>query len=363
MDFFSIHIYDGVNMAGGDVTRTGSNLEAILDVVEAYSYIKWGKIKPIIISEHGYTDSEIEKTLYSPLRDWKSISSINSQLMQFIQRPQYILKCIPFINDRSTFFKGHNGNGSPFPWAISRRVEGENWQWTHLIKVYELWKNVSGDYVSTTSSNPDILVNAFRKKSKAFLVLNNIDTCEQHVSLNYKTEFENIKSVKIRRLYLENDTPILTEKTTDKNILNLKIAKKETIVLEIDFQKKVAESKPFIVKKIYSEEYLKPILQNTVNEFHINKVPKNCTNAVLRLGVARAIGLSLQPLVKVNGHKIEVPTNWKGYDQKPRKKEGFFGLIEMEIPVEFLKTENKVEIIFNEKNGTLSSACLQVQVQ
>ena len=39
MDGFSFHLYDGVNVAGQDNLRSGSNAEAIIDMIEAYSYI------------------------------------------------------------------------------------------------------------------------------------------------------------------------------------------------------------------------------------------------------------------------------------------------------------------------------------
>ena len=40
MDGFSVHLYDGINVTGTDTKRSGSNSEAVLDMVEAYSYIK-----------------------------------------------------------------------------------------------------------------------------------------------------------------------------------------------------------------------------------------------------------------------------------------------------------------------------------
>ena len=51
MDGFSVHLYDGINVTGTDTKRSGSNSEAVLDMVEAYSYIKFGHVKPLAISE------------------------------------------------------------------------------------------------------------------------------------------------------------------------------------------------------------------------------------------------------------------------------------------------------------------------
>ena len=53
MDVFSTHLYDGINQIGQDTKRSGSNMEAILDLIETYSYVKWGIIKPHAITEFG----------------------------------------------------------------------------------------------------------------------------------------------------------------------------------------------------------------------------------------------------------------------------------------------------------------------
>lgn len=42
MDALSIHLYDGVNQIGQDTRRSGSNMEAVLDLIESYSFQKWG---------------------------------------------------------------------------------------------------------------------------------------------------------------------------------------------------------------------------------------------------------------------------------------------------------------------------------
>ena len=41
MHGFSTHLYDGINVIGKETKRSGSNMEAILDLIESYSYEKW----------------------------------------------------------------------------------------------------------------------------------------------------------------------------------------------------------------------------------------------------------------------------------------------------------------------------------
>ena len=53
MDAISYHLYDGINQVGQDNKRSGSNVLAIMDLIESYSYSNWGFIKPHAITEYG----------------------------------------------------------------------------------------------------------------------------------------------------------------------------------------------------------------------------------------------------------------------------------------------------------------------
>ena len=74
IDAFSTHLYDGVNIIGDDNLRTGSNSQAILDIIETYSHSKWDLVKPHAITEYGTIvtrpDGEIEYDSISKVRDY-----------------------------------------------------------------------------------------------------------------------------------------------------------------------------------------------------------------------------------------------------------------------------------------------------
>ena len=53
IDAISYHLYDGINQSGQDNKRSGSNSEAIMDLIETYSFAKWGAIKPHVVTEYG----------------------------------------------------------------------------------------------------------------------------------------------------------------------------------------------------------------------------------------------------------------------------------------------------------------------
>ena len=76
MDAFSVHLYDGINVTGTDSKRSGSNSEAVLDMIEAYTSIRFGSPKPLVCSEFGGIDNEFDDEFYRPLQSVRSVSGL-----------------------------------------------------------------------------------------------------------------------------------------------------------------------------------------------------------------------------------------------------------------------------------------------
>ena len=53
IDFYTVHLYDGSGVNNKVGRRSGANSEAILDIIEAYSYKALGEVKPYAITEYG----------------------------------------------------------------------------------------------------------------------------------------------------------------------------------------------------------------------------------------------------------------------------------------------------------------------
>ncbi|WP_050858517.1 hypothetical protein [Aquimarina agarilytica] len=67
MDFISVHLYDfnkhhfnNGKAFHGPINHKGSRVEATLDMMEHYSYLKFGQVKPFMISEYGGRDHSLE---------------------------------------------------------------------------------------------------------------------------------------------------------------------------------------------------------------------------------------------------------------------------------------------------------------
>lgn len=361
MDFFATHLYDGVNVTGGFVYRSGSNSEAILDLIEAYSYIKWGKIKPHLISEYGYTAKNMQGKPYSPESDGICLVSYNKILMGLLDKPDRILKAVPFIVGRAPWFykDPKNTEGNPYPWVISRKMPDGSYQLTHLVKFYELWKGVEGDAIAVNSNNPDIQVNGYASKGKIFIAMNNLDDKEQKISLDFlHNSSKLINKMTLRRLFLDDKgIPQLQFSKGTKTVDELVLKPGETVVLDCD-TKKIEFDNTLNEDNYYAKTYLQKIEANTPLTFEIEKaVASKNGSATIRMGISRAHNLSKSPKVTINGTPVEVPNNWAGYDQAPREQ--FFGVIPIPVAINLIKEgKNTITITFPDAGGFVSSVIL-----
>ncbi|GAA4934253.1 hypothetical protein GCM10023314_03360 [Algibacter agarivorans] len=365
MKFFATHIYDGRNVEGDFSYRSGSNSEGILDLIEAYSFKKWGVVKPHVISEYGYTAQGLVGKPYSPELNGTCLIAYNKILMQLLDKPDRLLKAIPFITSKATWFydnKEGNPNGYPYPWVIKKKEEDGSYTFTHLKKFYELWKGVEGKRIEVASNNPDIQIHGFSKEGKVFIAINNLSDENQDVALNFLNNSTNyIKNITLRRLYTTaTGFPRLIYFTNESSIDSVKLKPGETIIAEcdvtpIEFNNTLKEN------NYYTDTYLQPIEKNKAITFNFKNIEaiKN-GRAYIKMGVGRSHDMSKKPTITLNGKTIEVPNNWAGYDQLARER--FFGVIGIPIEIKHLVDgENKVEITFPDSGGHVSSVIINVE--
>ncbi|WP_282087841.1 beta-agarase [Aquimarina algiphila] len=365
MKFFATHLYDGRNVAGDFNYRSGSNSEAILDLIESYSYKKWGVVKPHLISEYGYTSKGLLGKPYSPELSGTCLTSYNNILMSLLDKPDRLLKSIPFIvGDGNWFYqdKKNNPDGHPYPWVILRKNKDGVKKFTDLKKFYELWKNVSGKRIDITSNNPDIQVNAFLKPEKAYVALNNLHDKEQSIALDFLNKSaDHIKNITLRRLYTNTSGIPKLIYFTDLSVMkNIDLKPGETVILECDIDT-IQFSNSIIENNSYSKTYLQKIEANKTISFDIDNVETaKKGRAFIKMGIGRAHELSKSPKITINGHIAKIPSNWAGYDQASRDQ--FFGVINIPIDIEHTSSgTNKIEVTFPDTGGHVSSVILNVE--
>ena len=362
MDFFSVHLYD-FPTTGQEKYRKGGQIEATLDMLETYSHIKLGEVKPLIISEYGSQLHNYFNQPWSAERDWLILKAVNSMMIQFMERPDVILKTIPFITLKAEW--GRISPDVPYYWRLMRR-ENEpesdtgDWVYTDLVKFYELWSEVNGTRVDTYASDPDILVDAYVNDNKLYLILNSLEFEEYKLNLNLFGAHENkLEEVHIKHLYLKDQVPVLESSRFEQAPDTFTLGAEATAILTYTFSQPVQIDQHSEEVKYYPESYLERINPNQARVYHFNNVNLGENGeAVLRLGISRNHYVSFQPTITINGTAVEVPEDFRGYDQQHWGR--FFGVIEVPVPYSILATNNEINIAFPDSTGFISTVILQV---
>jgi len=360
VDVFSLHLYDGrgVNNSGG--RRSGSNSEAILDMVETYSNIKFGRVKPIAITEYGRLVSDQPGfpgvSNYNPVENSQAVRSQIHMVMNFMERANDIELAIPFTvygPDTSKKFSKS---------SILTRNSAGNIVLTPRKFFYEMLKDLRGRRVQINSTNIDVQTQAFVDGKKLYVVLNNLNDNRQTVNLNLMNT-NGLQNVAIKRLrVLINGQPQLTRTVQNTAPRSLSLQYGETVVLTYNFNNNITFGNKIYSKKYYSSQYLKPIRANTNNSFSFNNVNGGGTGfATVRLSVGRNLGASLRPTIQVNGNNVSISGDIiRGYNQNSRRR--FFGTLEIPVPMRFINSgNNTVKVKFSDNGGHISSVILQVQ--
>lgn len=363
MDFYSLHFYDFNNR--GDWGRDdykGSRLEATLDMLEHYSQLRLGEVKPFLISEYGGRDHKLENRAWTALRDWHFLKATTPLTMQFLDRPDRILKSIPFITAKAEWGRK---NGVPYNRRLLHQKKerpgqmGDDWMFTDLVMFYELWSDVNGIRVNSTSSNPDVLLDCYVDSNKAYVILSNLNPANETVDLNFiDPNNTKVVSAYIKHLCRVADGPLLDEKKIKGNFDVFTIKPEASAIIEFTFGHDVVINRSVEERKYYATDYNLPIDADQSVSFEINGVDQTGDGeAILRVGFGREADRSRQPTVSFNGVELEVPENYSGSIQPTRP--AFFGLLEVLVPYELLKENNRIDLTFPDSGGRVSSLTLK----
>lgn len=366
MDFWTIHLYDFPSISNGKRKyRKGSNMEATMDMLEQYSFQKFGVVKPIMVSEYGAQTHDYNNKPWSPYRDYLKVKSTNAMMMQFMERANNINKAIPFIMNKAEW--GYNATtGRPHLSRLMRKADEPTsytgkWVYAETVKLYQLWSDVKGTRVESQSDNLDILTDAYVDGDKAYVIITNLEFSPVELDLKLKGTDENITNIQLKHFYLKGGKggiPMLddTNVTTLPNTLT--IGAEGTYIIAYTYKNAPAIDESLNEKKYYADTYLKEI-NGAAEVFNINGVETTkYGEAMLRVGVGRNHGASLKPFITVNGTTIQIPRNYRGDVQTDRAT--FFGVLEIPVPYKLLKENNKVSVTFSGNGGHISTVTMQV---
>ncbi|BFM10160.1 hypothetical protein R50072_03130 [Simiduia litorea] len=363
IDALSVHLYDGVNVTGSSNERSGSNVDAILDLIETYGYAKWQKVKPHAITEYGGIEQGYGDK-YSDLKSVQSIRSINKMLFQLLDREDRMMTSVPFITGKAAWHYNAGNNWEPYGAVIIRPDKSSiqngkptRFIWTPRVHFYQLWSDVKGKRVEVLSDNPDVQVQAFVNGNTAYLALNSLSTMNESVSLDFAQDMRSAVSVHEKRLVVYPDRNHLYQDRLVPLATTVELEPGETRVLAIEFPSALAVKATHKEMDYYSPNYLQPIVSNKTLSFSIPGVEVGEGQSILRVGFARAHALSKRPTIRVNGQAVAVPTNWAGGAQSSRDE--FFGALAVPVANSLLKRDNQIDITFAETGGRVSSVVLE----
>lgn len=372
MDFYSIHLYDFPCLSNTEKYRSGSNVEATLDMMENYSHIRVGEMKPYVISEYGAASHCVRNEGWSPRKDTYVLRATNSLLMSFLERPNVIAKTVPFIVVKAEWGRTDVPYGPRLMIQEFERtgVNTEtNWVYSDLALFYNLWAEVNGTRIDTWSSDLDIQVDAYVDGNDAYIILNNLEFSDVEVKLNaLGLDTANISSVNIKHL-LTSDDAIEASSIDELNTTSLPdtviLDGEGTMVIKVTYASNIVIDETSQEVKYFSNDFKQAISAYSDITFNINDVVVGENGeAVLRLGIGRDHGKSLLPTVKVNNTPLTVPADFRGYDQKQGKKyagrDNYFGVIEIPVPLSSLQASNTITVNFADTGGFVSTASLQV---
>ncbi|MBN8430958.1 agarase [Microbulbifer salipaludis] len=369
MDFLSVHFYDFPAFNGTRQLRRGSNVEATFDMLEQYSLMATGERMPFMVSEIGATVHSMMNGPWSPERDGYKLRALNGLTMNMLERPDQILKSIPFVTIKAEW--GRQSDTVPYTNRLMRQRKeasgetGDAWVYTEFVKFYQLWSDVKGTRIDSWASDLDIQVNAYVDGDTAYLVLNNLEQEDTELSLaTLGVDGNSLQSVTIKELHYGSDgKPVLDERDTTELPEVYTLKSEATTVLQLTYTDTIAIDDDVIETKYYADKYKQPISAGGKLAFAMNDVVVGeHGEAVLRLGVGRAHDRSLTPTVTVNGNAVTVPEDYQGYDQYygGKGRAQYFGVLEIPVDIGYLTQDNTVEVVFEDDGGFVSTATLQV---
>lgn len=367
MDFWSVHLYDNTKDHEENSTyRAGANVEAILDMIEHYSYLKFNVRKPFCISEYGSL-LQIQDKPYSRARDWHNIRSFSTIMMQLMERQDVIEMALPFMLVKATWWKNDDVPEARYPYRLFRQkweVEGETgneWVYTEVVKFYQLWANVRGTRVDTRPGNLDVQVDTYVDSNKAYVIVNNMHQEARTVDLYIDgTGDAELESVFIKHMHAgQTGIPTLDSSVVYEPVERVDLGREATMILEYTFDRSLEMTDSSCERKYYASAYFKEIVGGQQLDFGIDSVVLGDKGeAVLRLGVGRDHGKSLYPEVRINDTLLSLPSSFRGDDLLRRDR--FFGVLEIPVPYSALKDSNAISVTFADGGGHVSSVSMQV---
>lgn len=282
-------------------------------------------------------------------------------MMQFMSRHDQIVKAVPFVPGLAEW--GFDQKLKlPYHWRLLKRAnEPANYSgdvvFTDQIKIYEFWQHVKGSRVVTSSTDGQLLTEAFVDGHQAFLIINNLST--EPVTLDVPALRRGIKPTKVfvKHLYFHEGKVQLDGRYFEAGSKSLVVGPEASLQLICDFEKPLVRSNRVQEKKHFATTQFAEIVKGVRTKYAIKGVKMHKEGAgTLRIAIGRDHGLVLQPHVIFNGNALALPDTYRGPAQKDRPL--FFGVLEIPVPNRFIEKSNIIDVQFADSGGKISAVSL-----
>lgn len=348
VDCVSVHLYDTMldaNYSLGATAshRTGSNVEAILDLQDAYGIQRHGRAMPLLLSEYGM-GFKVSPVPFSTMADFQILRGVNGKLMQFMERPASVLKAVPFIVDKATWSHA----AAPYPWVLWRMVDGQ-YEQTDLAKFYAFWQPVEGERFVVHSSDANVQVQGFVNETEAFVILNNLQSYAVQAELSWGglNERRDASGGTITRLTLDNTTrraALVTAPLSGALPEAITLQEYELVLLRVPNTLRTSRgASSWPAASVTEETYFAnegPLINVTGATqrftFDVHADSQGVAYASLRLALAgNHSAIDLAPHVEINGTALvyHPAASLAGHDHVNPKDSSFLGALQIPVPV------------------------------
>lgn len=379
LDFYSFHVYDYLDFEDGEFVgriQSGLPLEGVFDLVASYSSQKFGRVTPIVVSEHGGYVSEnrgmhpdditnvIAKEHFPgsgfewemekrSILDFNLVSSILTNTLGFMEHPHIVKKAVPFILLESMWWNPKYYATLYTPYDFKDR---KNWVPTCNSHFFEFCRGIKGRRVKLYSSDRDIQLQAFADGRKLHLLINNLWNDSERL------EFKIPKASKymIRRLGRGNDfRPYLTENSVAE-LEQLQIKGREAVLVTAEYPSVLKEKKVVNEQAYYARRIIKEAKGKSSVKFNVDVDPlKDVDYVMLRIGLRRPPGTDFVANVKLNGKEIKMPM--EDCAARLESEKDFATTRIAYVNPKLLKAKNVIAVRFPDGNGgTVGSVVLRV---
>lgn len=351
LDFLSLHLYS-TDHDDHMVRRNAANVDAILDLIETAARNRVGHPAPLVVSEYGTLIAKKGEAPYSRAHDWAILQGVNSTLFCLLDRPDRVIRSIPFLLPDATW-----KHGAPFAYLLYHGT-GKDRTPTDLMKFYDLWKDVDGDRFVADSGTPAVLARLYVDHRTAWLALNN--QTDRRLTVNLRPALPTgVEIAAIRRVRLRpvKGVASLEDVTLAAGARRVGLAPEETTLLRLALTAEPSAAVTCDRRTAAAKKTLVPI-GNKPLEFQIASPAPGSTaiDAKLAIDFARPHRLSLRPTVTFNGAALAAPA-W--IDPQTARHE-FFGSVELTVPPRLLRDRNVVRITFPGTGGRVATVVLRV---